>query len=153
HDVTFLESDVDRDGGRIILVAGAPQTFGDDEGRMLRTVRTIVDAGLPLPVHVGVSERRVFTGQVVAPFRRTSTSLGDTAARAARLMAKAGEDEIWVAASAYERGGTGFAAEELEPLQLKGKSEPQRAFVLGELAAEPETPEATGDKLPFVDRE
>jgi len=53
HDVTFLESDVDRDGGRIILVAGAPQTFGDNEERLLRTVRTIVDAGLPLPVHVG----------------------------------------------------------------------------------------------------
>ncbi|HEY3462753.1 MAG TPA: tetratricopeptide repeat protein [Gaiellaceae bacterium] len=154
HDVTFLESDVDRDGGRIILVAGAPQTFGDNEERMLRTIRTIVDADLPLPVHGGVSEGRVFTGQVGAPFRRTYTILGDTAALAARLMAKAGEDEIWVAASAYERGGTRFAAEELEPLELKGKSELQRAFVLGELAAvEDESPPAAGDKLPFVDRE
>src|SRR4029077_12982894 len=100
HGVTFLESDVDRDGGRIILVSGAPQTFGDNEERLLRTVRAIVDAGLPLPVHVGVSEGRVFTGQVGAPFRRTYTVLGDTAALAARLMAKAGEDEIFVAASA-----------------------------------------------------
>ena len=31
HGVTFLESDIDRDGGKIILVSGAPQTFGDDE--------------------------------------------------------------------------------------------------------------------------
>src|SRR4029077_7782083 len=30
HEVTVLESDIDRDGGRIILVAGAPQTFGGD---------------------------------------------------------------------------------------------------------------------------
>ena len=45
HDVTFLESDIDRDGGRIILVAGAPQTFGDDEERLLRTVRAILDTG------------------------------------------------------------------------------------------------------------
>ena len=153
HEVTFLESDVDRDGGRIILVAGAPQTFGDDAERMLRTVRAIVDAGLPLPVHIGVSEGRVFTGQVGAPFRRTYTILGDTAALAARLMAKAGEDEIWVAASAYERGGARFAAEELEPLQLKGKSEPQRAFVLGDLGAAAESEPARADKLPFVDRE
>jgi class 3 adenylate cyclase/tetratricopeptide (TPR) repeat protein len=153
HDVTFLESDVDRDGGRIILVSGAPQTFGDDEERLLRTVRAIVDAGLPFPIHVGVSEGRVFTGQVGAPFRRTYTILGDTAALAARLMAKAGEDEIWVAASAYERGGARFASTELEPLQLKGKSEPQRAVVLGELITEAEH-EAEGDeKLPFVDRE
>src|SRR6185436_20309030 len=94
HDVTFLESDVDRDGGRIVLVAGAPQTFGNDEERLLRTLRAAVDAGLPLPVHVGVSEGRVFTGQVGATFRRTYTILGDTAALAARLMARSGEDEL-----------------------------------------------------------
>src|SRR5690349_9417937 len=57
HAVTFLESDIDRDGGRIILVSGAPQTFGDDEERLLRTVRAIVDAGLPFPVRS--EERRV----------------------------------------------------------------------------------------------
>ena len=157
HQVTFLESDVDRDGGRIILVSGAPQTFGDDEERLLRTVRAIVDAGLPLPVHIGVSEGRVFTGQVGATFRRTYTILGDTAALAARLMAKAGEDEIWVAASAYERGGARFGASELEPLELKGKSEPVRAFVLGDLLSEDDQPSEAaaplGDRLPFVDRE
>ena len=64
HGVTFLESDIDRDGGKIIVVSGAPQTFGDDEERMLRTVRAILDEGLPLPVHIGVSQGRVFAGQV-----------------------------------------------------------------------------------------
>jgi class 3 adenylate cyclase/tetratricopeptide (TPR) repeat protein len=156
HKVTFLESDVDRDGGRIILVSGAPQTFGDDEERLLRTLRTAVDEGLPLPVHVGVSEGRVFTGQVGAPFRRTYTILGDTAALAARLMAKAGEDEIWVAESAYERGGSRFEGTALEPLELKGKSQPVQAFVLGDLLPEAEHGPAEavpGEKLPFVDRE
>lgn len=152
HKVTFLESDVDRDGGRIILVSGAPQTFGDDEERLLRTLRTAVDGGLPLPVHIGVSEGRVFAGQVGAPFRRTYTILGDTAALAARLMAKAGEDEIWVAESAYGRGGARFEGTELEPLELKGKSEPVQAFVLGDLLPEAE-PDEGGEKLPFVDRE
>lgn len=153
HNVTFLESDIDRDGGRIVLVAGAPQTFGDDEERLLRTVRALSDESLPFPVHVGVSEGRVFTGQVGAPFRRTYTILGDTAALAARLMAKAREDEILVAASAYERGGSRFAATELEPLQLKGKSEPQRAFALGEVVSEPTQQTVGAEKLPFVDRE
>ena len=155
HRVTFLESDIDRDGGRIVLVSGAPQTFGDDEERMLRTVRAVVDAGLPLPVHIGVSEGRVFTGQVGASFRRTYTVLGDTAALAARLMARAGEDEIWVSAGAFARGGTSFEATELEPFTVKGKSEPVRAFVLGDLlpeTARPESGPAKG-KLPFVDRE
>jgi class 3 adenylate cyclase/tetratricopeptide (TPR) repeat protein len=155
HQVTFLESDVDRDGGRIVLVSGAPQTFGDDEERMLRTVRAVVDAGLPLPVRIGVSEGRVFTGQVGASFRRTYTVLGDTAALAARLMARAGEDEIWVSAGAVTRGGRSFEATELEPLSLKGKAEPVQAFVLGELLAAPERPEPSTaqDELPFVDRE
>ncbi|HWQ22802.1 MAG TPA: tetratricopeptide repeat protein [Gaiellaceae bacterium] len=155
HRVTFLESDVDRDGGRLVLVSGAPQTHGDDEERLLRTVRAVVDAGVPLPVHVGVSEGRVFAGQVGASFRRTYTVLGDTAALAARLMARAGEDEIWVAADAFARGGARFAAAELEPFAVKGKSEPVRAVVLGGLAAadEPRDEGAPAQKLPFVDRE
>jgi class 3 adenylate cyclase/tetratricopeptide (TPR) repeat protein len=153
HGVTFLESDVDRDGGRVILVSGAPQTFGDDEERMLRTVRAIMDEGLPLPARIGVSQGRVFTGQVGASFRRTYTVLGDTAALAARLMARAGEDEIWVSSEAFSRGGTFFVASELEPFEVKGKSEPVRAVVLGELAPEGGRAEHTEDKLPFVDRE
>lgn len=155
HKVTFLESDIDKDGGRIILVSGAPQTFGDDEERMLRTVRAIVDAGLPLPVHIGVSEGRVFTGQVGASFRRTYTVLGDTAALAARLMARAGEDEIWVSEGALTRGGGSFESTALEPLTLKGKSEPVQAYVLGELlaAAERTEPSEAREELPFVDRE
>ena len=155
HEVTFLESDIDRDGGRIILVSGAPQTFGDHEQRMLRTVRAIVDAAVPLPVHIGVSEGRVFTGQVGASFRRTYTVLGDTAALAARLMARAGEDEIWVSAGALARGGGSFESTELEPLTLKGKSEPVQAYVLGELRAAPErvAPADAQEQLPFFDRE
>ncbi|HZT53704.1 MAG TPA: adenylate/guanylate cyclase domain-containing protein, partial [Gaiellaceae bacterium] len=154
YQVTVLESDVDRDGGRIVLVSGAPQTFGDDEERLLRTVRAVVDSGPPLPVHVGVSEGRVFAGQVGAPFRRTYTVLGDTAALAARLMAQAGEDEILVSAAAYERGGGRFEAVELEPLPLKGKREPVCAVLLGALRAAAAPGEAAGaDALPFVDRE
>ena len=154
HQVTVLESDIDRDGGRIILVAGAPQTFGDDEERLLRTLRAAVNKGLPLPVHVGVSEGRVFAGQVGATFRRTYTILGDTAALAARLMARAGEDEIWVSASAFSRGGGSFAATELEPFQVKGKEDAVRAVVLGDLLSETErTGETADEELPFVDRE
>jgi class 3 adenylate cyclase/tetratricopeptide (TPR) repeat protein len=156
HGVTFLESDVDRDGGRIILAAGAPQTFGDDEERLLRTLRSALESGLPFPVHIGASRGRVFAGQVGAPFRRTYTVLGDTAALAARLMARAGEDEIYVAAEAHERGGAKFATTELEPFAVKGKSEPVRAVILGDLvdasaAAVPD--QAEREVVPFVDRE
>jgi predicted ATPase len=106
-------------------------------------------------VHIGVSEGRVFTGQVGASFRRTYTVLGDTAALAARLMARAGEDEIWVSDGALTRGGGSFASTALEPLTLKGKSEPVQAYVLGALlaAAERTEPSEVREELPFFDRE
>ena len=56
---------------------------------MLRTVRAASTDSLPLPLRAGVNRGRVFAGEVGAPFRRTYTILGDTAALAARLMARA----------------------------------------------------------------
>jgi tetratricopeptide (TPR) repeat protein len=92
---------------------------------------------------------------VGATFRRTYTVLGDTAALAARLMARAGEDDIYVSADAFSRGGGSFAADELEPFLVKGKSEPVKAVILGTLvqAAPDEAAPAPGSALPFVDRE
>ncbi|HEY9377719.1 MAG TPA: adenylate/guanylate cyclase domain-containing protein, partial [Jiangellaceae bacterium] len=43
HDVSFHETDVDADGGKIMLVAGAPRSAGDDTDRLLATVREAVD--------------------------------------------------------------------------------------------------------------
>lgn len=151
YEVTFLESDIDRNGGRIILVAGAPRTTGEDEERLLRTLRVAVDAGVPLALHVGASRGRVFAGQVGASFRRTYTVLGDTAALAARLMARAEPNQILVAADVLERASADFDAAMLEPFRVKGKSEPVRAAALGRLL-EPRKVEAARE-LPFVDRE
>ena len=47
--VTFLATDVDHDGGKIILTAGAPSSMGDDEHRMLLTLREVMDSGNRLP--------------------------------------------------------------------------------------------------------
>ena len=122
---------------------------------MLRTVRAIVDAGLPLPVHIGVSEGRVFTGQVGASFRRTYTVLGDTAALAARLMARAGEDEVWVSAGAMTRGGGSSRPPSSSPSRSRARASPYRPSYLA--ISWPRTPESRParrkQKLPFVDRE
>ena len=60
--MTFLETDIDKDGFKVMLVSGAPRTRGHDEERMLRTVRSVVDAGVPLGVQAGVNRGHVFTG-------------------------------------------------------------------------------------------
>ena len=152
HLVTFLESDIDRNGGRIVLVAGAPQTAGDDEARLLRTLRAVLDAPRPLPLHIGANRGRVFTGQVGAEFRRTYTVLGDTAALAARLMARAGDDQLLAADAIYDRATGHFHATALEPFQVKGKTEPVQAYAIDAFADSPAQGPAR-PRLPFVDRE
>ncbi|MGB2953520.1 MAG: AAA family ATPase [Gaiellaceae bacterium] len=153
HGTSFLETDIDKDGGKIILVAGAPQTEGDDDERILRTVRGIADAAPRLPLRIGVSRGRVFAGEVGAPFRRTYTILGTTAALAARLMAKAERGQILTTPDVLERSRTPFDTAELEPLRLKGIAEPVQAHSVLALAPAREKAATAESRLPFVGRE
>ena len=151
HGVCFLESDIDAVGGRIILVAGVPTTAGGDEERLLRTVRSAVDAGTRLPLHVGVASGNVFAGRIGPPYRQAFTILGGTAALAARLMAKADARSIWTTPDLLERSRTIFATQPVGALSLKGKTEPVDAVAVGEVidARERRAPK----KLPLVDRQ
>ena len=150
HEVTFLATDVDHDGGKIILTAGAPSTTGEDEQRMLLCVREIMDAGCRMPVRFGVNRGAVFVGEVGPPYRRTFTVMGDTVNLAARLMAKASPGQIVVSPDVLSRSRTSFATEELEPFMVKGKAKPVRAFLLGPVAGE--RTDAQVDDVPFVGR-
>ena len=148
--VTFLATDADKDGGKIILTAGAPSSSGDDEHRMLLAVREIMDADNPLPIRIGVNQGSVFVGEVGPHYRRTFTVMGDAVNLAARLMAKAAPGEIYTTPDLLARSQTGFAATELEPFFVKGKAKPVRAVRLGA-----KTRDVTGggdDELPFVGR-
>lgn len=151
HGVCFLETDVDRDGGRVVLVAGAPQTAGDDEERLLRTVRAVADAAPRLTVQIGVNRGRVFAGEVGAPFRRTYAILGETAALAARLMSKAEPGQILVMPDVLERSPTRFETVELAPFRVKGKAEPVVAHEVRAVSGLRQ--DAPGRRLPFVGRE
>jgi class 3 adenylate cyclase/tetratricopeptide (TPR) repeat protein len=151
HGVSFLETDIDKDGGKLILVAGAPQTAGEDEERILRAARAIADANSRLPLRIGVSRGRVFAGEVGAQFRRTYTILGTTAALAARLMGKAEPGQMLTTPDVLERSRTSFETIELEPFALKGIPQPVKAHDVRALATG--TPEARQERLPFVGRE
>ena len=60
QDVAFLASDVDADGGKLILTGGAPKVTGNDEERMLLALRKIVASELPIAdPHRRASRRRV----------------------------------------------------------------------------------------------
>ncbi len=64
QDVAFLGSDVDADGGKLILTAGAPKATGDDEERMLLALRGSSKPTLPIPLRIGVHRGAVFAGDI-----------------------------------------------------------------------------------------
>jgi len=149
EDVTFLATDIDADGGKIILATGVPSAREDDEGRILRTARAVLDAQLGLPIQIGINRDHVFAGDVGSPTRRTFTVMGDGVNVAARLAAAARPGALLATATVLDRSRTEFATHELEPLHVKGKAEPLQAW---------EVTDATGVKaatfgfLPFRGR-
>jgi class 3 adenylate cyclase/tetratricopeptide (TPR) repeat protein len=150
HNVTFLATDVDRDGGKIIVVGGAPRAFGDDAGRVLRALRMVVDEHSDLPIRIGVNRGHVFVGEVGPFYRRTFTVMGDAVNLAARVMSRAEPGQILVTGDVLDHSHTRFRTRPLPPFAVKGKKEPVEAFVLGARAPTRATQEE--DELPFVGR-
>ena len=95
EQVCFLGSDIDADGGKLILTAGAPRALGDEDERMLLALRRIIDAGPPLPLRIGMTHGPLFAGDIGPRYRRTYTVMGDVVNLAARLMAKAPPGELY----------------------------------------------------------
>ncbi|HET9070909.1 MAG TPA: adenylate/guanylate cyclase domain-containing protein [Acidimicrobiales bacterium] len=158
HDVAFWETDISKDGGKIMLVAGAPSGTDDDGGRLLAVLHETMGAATRLPLRAGATYGRVFTGQFGPANRRTYTVKGDTVNLAARLMARAGIGEIYASEQLLRRSGVQFAAEPLEPFLVKGKVEPVRARRLVPAGGSARTvgtdpaPPPPGSELPFVGR-
>lgn len=149
EEVTFLATDIDNDGGKIILATGVPRTGHDEEGRVLRTLRRVVEQPLPLAIRVGVNRGHVFAGDIGTDFRRTFTVMGDTVNLAARLMAAAQPGTILTTADVLDRSHTLFSTEAVPPFYVKGKAAPVHAYAVGAATG---TRHETRSTLPFVGR-
>jgi class 3 adenylate cyclase/tetratricopeptide (TPR) repeat protein len=133
HDVTFFETDINRDGGKIMLTAGAPRSADHDEERMLRVARMVLDRAGRLPLRIGVNRGHVFTGDFGPDFRRTVSVKGDAINLAARVMGKAAPGQVLATLEVVRRSQTLFRTTELPPFMVKGKSQPVRAAEIGAL--------------------
>ncbi|MFL5942779.1 MAG: AAA family ATPase [Gaiellaceae bacterium] len=133
--VTWLESDIDANGGKLYLVAGAPASEGDEEERMLRTLRAVVDAHAGLPISVGVNRGPVLTGPIGSDRRNTYAVMGDTVNLAARLCARAEKGEILATGDVLQRSRTRFETTSRQFL-MKGKAKPVTGYSVGPIAAE-----------------
>lgn len=136
NGVTFFETDLDRDGGKVMLVAGAPRSNGHDEERMLRTARQVMDGAGVLPLRIGVNRGNVFAGGFGPGFRRTFSVKGDAVNLSARVMGQAGDGEVLATAAVLERSATLFETDPLPPFQVKGKAHPVQASRVGAVQGE-----------------
>jgi class 3 adenylate cyclase/tetratricopeptide (TPR) repeat protein len=152
HGVTFLGTDVDKDGGKIILVAGAPSSPGEDEERMLLAARAVIDAQTAIPIRIGVNKGPVFSGEIGPVYRRTYTVMGDAVNLAARAMAKAEPGQVLATAGVLDASRTRFDLVELEPFYVKGKAKPVHAWSVGPPTGSRARQESLVD-LPLVGRD
>ncbi len=148
--IAFLATDVYEDGGKIILSAGAPTATGNDSERMLLALNEIIAAQPALSIQIGVNRGHVFSGDVGPGYRKTYTIMGDDVNLAARLMSSAGSHQIYATPIVLENSRTLFATTPLEPLSVKGKTEPVQAYAVGEESGTRSI--STREELPFRGR-
>ncbi|HKE80483.1 MAG TPA: adenylate/guanylate cyclase domain-containing protein [Solirubrobacteraceae bacterium] len=152
QEVCFLDSDVDADGGKFILTAGAPRIVGDDDERLLLALRRVVEAQPRLPLRIGVNSGSVFCGDLGPSFQRKYTVMGDAVNLAARLVAKAPPGTICVTGAPLQRSPTRFTLTDLEPFTVKGKRRAVHAWLAGP-AIGSRAREKVPERFPLVGRE
>ncbi len=129
--VTLLAIDIDRDGGKFFLGAGVPFAREDDEGVMLRALRRIADARLPLPLQIGVNRGHAFAAEVGAPDRAAYSAMGDTTNTAARITSKAPPGSLYAHPSVLDQSLTLFDVRPAGPFAFKGKKVPMLVYEVG----------------------
>ncbi|HEX6679837.1 MAG TPA: AAA family ATPase [Gaiellaceae bacterium] len=116
-------------GDAAMAVFGLPQVHEDDAVRAVRAAVEMRDALDPLGLEVRTG---VNTGEVVAGSGETLVT-GDAVNVAARLEQAAGAGEVLIGAGTERLVRDAVRTEPVEPLALKGKSEPLPAFRVLEL--------------------
>ena len=165
-----LSEEVDRRGGQVdkfigdnvMATFGAPVAHEDDAERAVRAGLAMQDAmveinegltsahGISFSLRVGVNSGEVAAGALGADY----TVIGDTVNVAARLQQAAEPGAVLVGERTARATRAAFRYRELEPLRLKGRAEPVRAWA----AVSPVTPRPEGRLVrhalsPLVGRE
>jgi class 3 adenylate cyclase/tetratricopeptide (TPR) repeat protein len=135
YQVSFHETDISPDGGKFMLVAGAPHGLEEPAEAMLCALRQIVDDPGALSVRAGVTAGRAFTG-AVGPSRRRSYSVkGDVVNLAARIMGKTPPGQIWALPVVVETSRTHFQLTDVPRFTVKGKKAPILVHSVGRALA------------------
>ena len=150
HGVTWLESDIDVDGGKAYLTAGAPTSGGFDEARMLRALQAVLSADVGLTLRAGVSRGSVLAGEIGAASRHTYAVMGDSVNLAARLTGRAQPGQLLATGAVLDRSDVLFESE-AQPFLVKGKERAVTAYSVGAMLGRRE--DQAPQRLPLVGRE
>ena len=129
--VTFLATDVNRDGGKIILAAGVPHASRDSDEQVLQVLHDILGTPSRLSLRAGVNRGRIFAVDLGSAGRRAYTVIGDAVNLAARVAFKAEPGQVVATLAVLERVRSDFALAPLEPFMVKGKAQAVNASVVG----------------------
>src|SRR5262245_51968845 len=136
-------------GDAVMAVFGVPVSHEDDA---LRAVRAAMEMRSAIADHLLEARIGVNTGEVVVGGEGETLVLGDAVNVAARLEQAAAANEVLIGAETRLLVRDAVSVEEVEPLSLKGKSEPVEAYRLLEVLSDA-APLARHLGIPLVGRE
>ena len=155
---TEMRSAVERHGGRVekfigdavVAVFGLPNAHEDDALRAVRAgiemqerLQTLNEASpIPLAARIGIT-----TGEVLVP-GDGKPIIGDAMNTASRLQSGAEPGEVLIGEPTWRLVRDAVFADEVEPLQAKGKAEPVSAWRVLEVH-----PVVAGSETPLVGRD
>ena len=127
-------------GDGIMIIYGAPVSYGDDERRAVFTAldmrdrmglineRRSMQGKAPLPLAVSIATGDAVVGMLGSTHKREYTAFGLTVITAARLEKLAGPDQILIDEATYRAVHDSVRVEKLQPVPVKGVSEPVQVY-------------------------
>ncbi|MBN1641827.1 MAG: hypothetical protein JXA09_11375 [Anaerolineae bacterium] len=142
HGGRLNEIDATEDGGRFVVLFGAPAAHQDNELRAAacawemheiagRLAATAGRGERGLRQRTGVSSGQVYAGAVGAPDRRTYTVVGDAVNLASRLSDRAAWGEVLIAERVAQCVGDRYQLESVGRPKIRGKSDLVTVYALG----------------------
>lgn len=124
----LITSDVSEHGDKLLVAFGTPLSCENQEESAVRFAcelnQQVENSYLYLQHQIGINTGHIFAGEIGSISRREYTTIGDTTNLAARLMAAADAGSIITSAATAEKCGDFFDKTALNPIRVKGKSQP-----------------------------
>lgn len=153
----LITSDVSEHGDKLLIAFGAPMSCENQEENAVRFAcelnQNVENSYLYLKHQIGINTGHIFAGEIGSLARREYTTIGDTTNLAARLMAVADTGTIITSATTAEKCGEFFDKTQLDPIRVKGKSQPVSIYKINRMQEYEKTTLPDNHSTPLFGRE